>query len=86
MPSASGYIDGVLANRFGFLPKSASGGSNRGLYDYYYQNTGVRVALFGGIWFIGLLAGAFCWNLITSSDNRARGVGARLLYKKKKLL
>ncbi|UTW68702.1 hypothetical protein KHA80_14510 [Anaerobacillus sp. HL2] len=51
------------------------------MHDYYYQNSGDRIALLGGGWAVGWIAGAFCWYLSNASSYRYRNVGARLLLK-----
>ena len=59
---------------------SASGGSSTShLHDRHdFRNTGDRVALFGGDWSFGLLAGAFFWNLRDVSSLANRDNGSRL--------
>ena len=47
--------------------------------DYYYQNTGNRIALFGGRWNFGTDAGAASWALDTSSSDASINRGSRLL-------
>ena len=42
-----------------------------------------RVAELGADWCSGLTAGAFCWYLNNASSNRYRGIGGRLVYRKK---
>lgn len=60
----------------------ATGGSTTTYYaDYYYQNTGQRVARFGGHWSNGSLAGVSFWYLSNSSGNRTATAGGRLLKK-----
>lgn len=49
--------------------------------DYYYRAAGQRVALFGGAWYSGALAGLFYWHLSYSSSAATLTVGARLLKK-----
>jgi len=50
------------------------------LTDYFFQNTGNRVARFGGAAGFGARAGAFCWTVVVSSSSASRDIGARLAY------
>ena len=63
---------------FAFLPIAGGGSSSSKLYDYYYQNSGTRVAWFGGHRSARSLAGAFCWDLNHSSAYSSSYVGGRL--------
>lgn len=50
--------------------------------DYYYQNTGQRIARFGGSWYNGSSAGFSCWYLnYSSSSTPSLSLGGRLLKK-----
>jgi len=62
------------------LPTVVGGSENSYLCDYYWQNTGNRVARLGGVWSNESLAGALCWHLAYASSDRSRYIGARLLY------
>ena len=62
----------------GFLPASILGGSATYITDYYYQNTGGRVAALGGAADDGSYAGAACWALNYSSGSRNRAIVGRL--------
>lgn len=68
-----------------FLPGEFNGNSALPVGDYCWnQNgTGWRVAGLGAGWNHGLNAGAFCWHLDNASSARARGIGGRLVYRKK---
>lgn len=48
--------------------------------DYYYQNTGYRVALLGGNWGNGVQAGGFCLTVYYAPSLRTRYFGGRLAY------
>jgi hypothetical protein len=83
LPSSNGYGGDFLLNNvidYGFLTSALGGASNSGLFDYYYQTTGNRVALVGGSWNRGLFAGPLDWYLNYSSANAGRNVGARSLF------
>jgi len=61
--SDNGYAVKLAQTGDGFIPSDVTGGdSDKGTHDYYYQNTGWRVATFGGEGGDGLLAGAFFLN------------------------
>jgi hypothetical protein len=82
LPSSNGYGGDFVLNDiidFGFLTSVLGGASNSGLFDYYYQSTGNRVALVGGSWNNGLTAGPLRWSLSASSANASRIVGGRSL-------
>jgi len=49
--------------------------------DYYYQNTGQRIARVGGAWDDGSRAGLFYWRLSVSSAVADLLFGGRLLKK-----
>lgn len=58
----------------------AVGGSTTTYYsDYYYQNTGQRIARVGGSWSRGSYAGPSLWYLHTSSSYAHVSLGGRLL-------
>lgn len=56
-------------------------GSTTYYSDYYYQNTGQRVARVGGYWYNGSNAGLWYWTLNDSSGVAGVTVGGRLLKK-----
>ena len=65
----------------GFLPASVVGGSSSTyITDYYYQNTGWRVASLGGNADNGGLAGFFCWRLYYSSSIDSTNLGGRVCF------
>lgn len=78
MVASTGWVTNVQQIPFGFLPSAVGGGSNSYLADYYYQNPGWCVALFGGDAVNGADAGAFCWALLFGSGALNRGLGGRL--------
>ena len=86
LPSENGYVSamGYSTNYdWLFLPSEVKGNSSLPVGDYYYQNNtwdGYRIALLGGIWNGGSIAGGFCWSLAYGVGNRARYVGGRLVY------
>lgn len=81
MASASGYVQNIADVPGAFLPNDTTGASSSTyLTDYFYQATGNRVALFGGLANLGASGGAFCWSVLGSSSDAARYIGARLSY------
>lgn len=61
------------------LPTSVGGSSTTYMCDYYWQNTGNRIALVGGTWTYGAHDGLFCWNLYHDSGGSSASLGSRLL-------
>ena len=81
MASANGYVQNIADVPGAFLPNDTTGASSSTyLTDQFFQNTGNRVALFGGNAIYGASAGAFAWNVGRSSSFATRDVGARLSY------
>ena len=83
-PTSNAYIskegmDNALP--WAMLPSEATGGSETTFYpDYFYQNSGWRVAIRSGSWSDGSRCGVWvldCYN--TSSDSHTY-IGSRLLY------
>lgn len=63
------------------FPIAVGAGSSTGYADYYYQNTGLRGALFGGDATTGTPAGLFFWFLHYSPSHAYWFLGGRLLFK-----
>lgn len=78
MVASDGWVTNVQQLQFGFLPSAVGGGSTTYIADYYYQNTGWRVAILGGSAINGAAAGAFSWNLDNASGFLSRNIGGRL--------
>lgn len=81
--TASGYVQNIYAGDVpgAFIPNDTTGASSSTyLTDYFYINTGNRVALFGGDAAVGAFAGAFCWGWALVSSYADRTVGCRLSY------
>ena len=67
---------------FAEFATSVTGGSTSKYYcDYYYQDSGSRIALFGGNWSNGLNAGLSYWRLSSRSSSPNFDVGGRLVRK-----
>lgn len=86
LPSENGYVSamGYSTNYdWLFLPSEIKGNSSLPVGDYYYQNNtwdGYRIALLGGGWNDGSIAGGFYWLLHYGVGIRRRDVGGRLVY------
>lgn len=61
------------------FPTSIGGGTSTYMCDYYWQNTGNRVARVGGTFYDGASDGLWCWYLYYTSSNAGWSVGARVL-------
>ena len=61
------------------FPTEVGGGSSTYMCDYYYQNTGNRVALVGGGFSDGAYGGLWCWYLSGASSFASWSIGARVL-------
>lgn len=66
------------------FPTEVGAGSSSGTSDYYYQEAGNRIALVGGIFSNGLLAGLWCWSLDNTSSLAHFYVGCRVLIDNQK--
>ena len=61
------------------LTTEVGGGSSTYITDYYYQNSGNRIALVGGPYSYGTYAGLWYWLVHNTSSNTFYYIGARLL-------
>ena len=62
------------------LTTEANGGSNTtNMCDYYYCNSGNRIALVGGLFSNTTTAGVWYWDLSNTSSSTAYSLGSRLL-------
>lgn len=77
-PFEMGYDENYPEAQF---PIAVGAGSSTGYADYYYQNTGLRGALFGGNATNGAHAGLSFWALINSPSAALWHLGGRLLFK-----
>ena len=86
LPSENGYVSAMgYSTKYDwlFLPSEVKGNSSLPVGDYYYQNNtwdGYRIALLGGSWIDGSVAGGFGWSLHDGVGTRYRAIGGRLVY------
>lgn len=84
--NANGYISAMgysTACDWLFIASECLGNSSLPVGDYTYITVnlnGYRIALLGGRWGIGGIAGGFCWTLGSGVGYRSRSVGGRLVY------
>lgn len=84
--NANGYISAMgysTACDWLFIASECLGNSSLPAGDYTYITVnlnGYRIALLGGAWAGGGVAGGFCWYLAGGVGNRDRDIGGRLVY------
>lgn len=84
--NANGYISAMgysTACDWLFIASECLGNSSLPVGDYTYITVnlnGYRIALLGGSWVNGGIAGGFCWYLNSGVGNRDRDIGGRLVY------
>ena len=61
------------------FPTEVGGSNSTGTCDYYYQNSGNRIAHVGGTWHSSTSAGLWFWTLFDTSGYTAYNYGSRLL-------
>lgn len=83
---ANGYISAMgYSTKYDwlFMASECLGNSSLPVGDYTYitENlNGYRIALLGGGWYGGSVAGGFCWDLDGGVGSRGRAFGGRLVY------
>lgn len=87
LPNATGYINAMGYGKEEYdwvlMPSEIGGTSALPVGDYCYVTAnlnGYRIALLGGSWYYGTVAGGFCWYCNDGVGNRTRDIGGRLLY------
>jgi len=81
--NANGYVTEMgLDNKNPFAEFPVEIGGSNYYADYYYQNSGQRIARVGGRWADGSFAGPSFWALANSSAAAGVAVGGRLVKKK----
>ena len=85
--ASNGYISAIefdSENDYGFFASAAAGDSSTYFCDRYYQDSGNRVAHFGGGWNYAAYAGAFNLYLSNSAATSYLSIGARITFVPKK--
>ena len=80
--NANGYPEEMgFDSSYQFAQYPISVGGNDATYycNYYYQNSGQKIAFFGGSWTFGSSSGLSCWNFFNSSSYSNIVIGGRLL-------
>ena len=81
-PYYTGYIDNMLATKFGLFPNKMSGSATTHFADYvWYRDNGQRFALFGGSSYDGSSCGAFACYLANLVSDSGWSVGASVSCK-----
>ena len=78
--ASSGYVSNMSSSNKGFIPSEVTGSSSTKVPDYFYQNTGNRIVLFGGFAGIGLSAGGFCLGADGAASAASAAVGSGVSY------
>lgn len=84
--NVNGYISAMgysTACDWLFIASECLGNSSLPVGDYTYITinlNGYRIALLGGRWYGGGVAGGFCWALDNGVGYRSRSIGGRLVY------
>lgn len=88
--SLNGYVVAMgydPLNPYAQLPVGVTSGTDEGVAkskyfcDRYYQDSGAKIALFGGNWYVGSPGGLRYWRLVDSSWTAFQIISARLLKK-----
>lgn len=82
--AANGYITAMGLDAslpFAEFPTAVGGAESTYYADYYYRNTGQRIARVGGYWTSAGGAGVSCWGLSSLSSATGSNIGGRLLKK-----
>ena len=58
--STNGFISNMSSSNKGFIPSETTGSSSTKVPDYFYQEAGNMIVIFGGTAAYGLYAGGFC--------------------------
>lgn len=86
LAKTNGYVSAFGYNEeydWLFVTSETKGNSSLPVGDYFWQNNtynGIMIALLGGRWNDGVMAGGFSWNVYYVSGSRYRYIGGRLVY------
>ena len=82
LPTSNGYAGTPHSGLGIVLPADVTGGSTSGMFDYFYQDSGLRVLRVGGSANSGVAAGPFYWSAAGSAASAGAAFGGRLCFKK----
>jgi hypothetical protein len=82
LPAVNGYAGKPHSGLGLVLPSDVTGSSSAGMFDYFYQASGLRVPLVGGASSYGAAAGPFCWYASYAATNTGAGIGGRLCFER----
>jgi hypothetical protein len=80
MPNSHGWQNTLAQVGTGFFPASVGASSSTKITDYYWQNSGNRVVVLGGLTVWGEYAGAFCLGADFASSYSSVAVGSVLAF------
>lgn len=82
LAASDGYQKTLVYSSRVMLPATVAGGADSSHYitDYYYQNSGWRVAIAGGCAHLGGYGGPWYWTLDCASGYSISSVGGRLAF------
>ena len=78
--TANGYVSNLVASGKGFVPSAVAGSSSTYVSDYFWQDTGNRIIVFGGAADGGLRCGGFCLNASYASSFSDSGLGSAVSF------
>ena len=78
--TANGYVSNLVANAKGFVASEVTGSSSTKVPDYFYQNTGNRIVIFGSGAGTGLNAGGFSLYANAAASGAGAYVGSGVSY------
>jgi len=78
LANSDGWQKTLAQTARGFLPTSVGGSSSTYIADYYWQNTGWRIAMLGGAANSDASAGVAYWHLYRPSNYRGQSIVGRL--------
>lgn len=81
MPTSNGFISAIHNSQDGLIPSGNSGSENRHIPDFYFQNSGVRVALVGSRTASGADAGFAALNVSAAASFRFSLTGGRVCFR-----
>ena len=82
--NANNYVQSMgwdSDNPYAMFPTAVYASSSQYYCDYYYQNTGARIARFSGHWGAGAAAGPWFWDMNVSAVSVNVFIGGRLVRK-----